>query len=460
MAGCLVVPSSAGARNYTFREGPIVMGGYQVSLDTTRARAPKVDGYITRMRAFLVDARGRPVSVKQVMLHHVLFTDKGRRDGERHDGTCPGIPRERIYGTGEEHSTLKLPPGYGIPIHRKDRWLAAWMVMSHQISTKRVFIEYHVTVETRRKLTPVKAYWLDVTGCRGPVQYSVPGGGAPGSIHTKSVTWKVPANGRLVAGGAHLHGGAADFRLLQPRCGNRTLVDSKPLYGLPDNVVYHVFPVLHEPGPIDTSWFTTAKGIPLARGERLTAQGEYDGERPHAAVMAVDHVYMARSKRAPKGCPPLPSDLVNANAKLPGRTEAPAVTVPLTGLGPDGRARTIDRPPGPITPLSRSATINVHNFAFDNPNLSLPLGASLTWKFNDSRKHNVITANGPEAFASLYLSRGKTFSHRFTRPGTYRMFCTLHPMTMHEVVDVQPAPASARAAAPPPPDSPAPTIHW
>jgi hypothetical protein len=439
LAVALAAAGPAAARTYKLRVGPIDMGGYQVRLDTTAAAAPKVNGYITRMRAFLTDAAGHPMPVKRVMLHHALFLDRGRRDGDRRDGTCPGTPRERFYGTGEEHSELRLPAGYGIPIRRGERWQSSWMVMSHQLNPERAFIEYDVTVATRRKLTPVKAFWLDVTGCRGSVQYDVPGGGRPGATNSKSTTWTVPEDGRLVAGGAHLHGGAEGLRLLQPRCHNRVLADSRPLFGLPDNVVYHVFPVLHEPGPISTSWFTTATGIPVAKGERITAQALYDGELPHAAVMAVDHVYMAPGGRPPGRCARLPRDLVNANAPLPGRTRSPQVTVPLTSIGPTGAAVTIDRPPGPITPLGGSATIAVRDFAFDNPNLSIPLGASLSWRFLDTVRHNVTFANGPQAFSSLYLRAGKTFSHRFTKPGTYRLFCSLHPISMHEVVDVRPA---------------------
>ena len=33
---------------------------------------------------------------------------------------------------------------------------------------------------------------------------------------------------------------------------------SRPLYGLPEHPYYNVLPVLHEPGPIATSWITSA----------------------------------------------------------------------------------------------------------------------------------------------------------------------------------------------------------
>lgn len=467
-AGLLLAASSASASERTFklRFGAITLDGYQVKQNSDEVSTPRVDGYITRMTAFVVDKKGRRIPVKRLMLHHVLFTNKGRFDGDRHDGACPDIPRERFMGTGEENQVLQLPPGYGIPIRKKDRWQAAWMLMNHKKHRDTGYIEYDVTVETSRKLTPVKAYWLDVTDCGGDVYYNVPGGDVPGSTSSKTVIWRPPFDGRLVAGGAHLHGGTKGMKLFQERCQDRELFHSRPLYGMPDNPVYNVLPVLHEPGPINTSWFKTSTGIPVEKGESMRVSGDYDGELPHVRVMAVMHVYMARDNHISHGCDALPSDLTNDTINVPGRTDPPVITVPLTGLGPDGKARTIDRPPGAVKVKSGSTKVLVHDYSFSEPNLSIPQGASITWRFPDTVSHDVSLANGPFAFASPYSRVGRTYTEKFDRPGTYRLFCSLHPVVMHEVVDVR-APESgaapARAARKTGPGgggaSPAP-IHW
>jgi plastocyanin len=424
-------------KTYTLRFGPVSLGGYEVRQDTSATVSPRVNGYIVGMRSYVADARGHPIPIRRLMLHHVLFKDLGARDGDRHDGACPSIPRERFYGTGEEHQTLALPDGYGVPIRRSDRWQISWMLMNHRQQGDRGYIYYRVTVDTKRKLTPVKAFWLDVTGCRGPVQYSVRGGGVPGSTSSKRTTWTVPANGRLVAGGAHEHGGVKDVRLFQTRCGNRQLPDSRPLYGLRSDPVYHVLPVLHEPGPINTSWFTTRKGIPLRKGERIVVSGDYDGQYPHTRVMAIDHVYMAFGGRMPAGCQPPPDDLKNRNSAVPGRPTPPRVVVPLTAIGPDGRAHTIARPPGPDVSVGPSATIVVGGFRFSQRNLTIPEGGTLTWRFPDRGiQHDVTVANGPDGFATPYSSKGERFSHRFVRPGYYQIFCSLHPVLMQETVKV------------------------
>jgi plastocyanin len=299
------------------------------------------------------------------------------------------------------------------------------------------YIEYDVTVETSRKLTPVKAYWLDVTDCRGSVYYNIPGGGTPGSTSSKTVTWRPPFDGRLIAGGAHLHGGTKGMTMTQTRCEDRAIVTSKPLYGMPDDPVYNVLPVLHEPGPINTSWFETSTGIPVVKGERIRVSGDYDGQRPHVKVMAVMHVYMARDSSVSHDCAPLPSDLTNRNIDVPGRTKAPVIRVPLTAIGADGKAHTIESVPGRVKVKPGDAKVLVHDFQFSEPKLSIPLGAKITWRFPDTTSHDVTLANGPVGFSSLFSRAGRTYTQHFGKPGKYRLFCSLHPVVMHEVVSVR-----------------------
>jgi plastocyanin len=456
----LSAPAAANERTYKLRFGPVALDGYQVKQNSDPVKSPPVNGYITHMRAHVVDKQGRDIPIKRLMLHHVLFTNRGRHDGERHDGACPDLARERIYGTGEEHQVLDLPDGYGIPAHKGDEWWAAWMLMNHRHKRDVGYIEYDVTVETGRRLTPVKAYWLDVTDCRGSVYYNVPGGGAPGSTSSKTVVWRPPFDGRLIAGGAHLHGGTKSMKMFQTRCSDRAIAVSKPLYGLPSDPVYNVLPVLHEPGPINTSWFETSAGIPVVKGERIRVSGDYDGQRPHVKVMAVMHVYMARDPGVSHSCDPLPSDLTNENIDVPGRVSAPVVRVPLTAIGADGKAHTIDDLPGPTKVKRSDAKVLVHDFQFSESKLSIPQGAKITWRFPDTTSHDVTLANGPFGFSSPFSRAGRKYTQRFTVPGKYRLFCSLHPVVMHEVVDVRPSDqARARSGASAAAGGDAP-FHW
>jgi plastocyanin len=82
--------------------------------------------------------------------------------------------------------------------------------------------------------------------------------------------------------------------------------------------------------------------------------------------------------------------------------------------------------------------IDVGDRFFSRSNVRIRPGDDLSWRFSSSSElHNVTLANGPEGFASDNLDRGRRFSARFTRPGTYSFFCALHPVQMTERVVVK-----------------------
>jgi hypothetical protein len=442
-------PAEASIERVTVRQGPIKLGPYQVrftSRSTRRVRAPRMDGFLVRMRARVVDRRGRAMPVQRVMLHHIVYKNAGRYRGDRRDGTCGGR-NESFYGTGEENATLRMPRGYGYRIRKGDRWRTGWMLMNHRGRRDVAYIRYTAVIDTSRRLRNVKPYWLRVTRCRSardPI-YNVPGGGPPGSIHVRSTRWRVPVSGRIVAANSHVHGGAIGMALTQPACGRRVLLRSRPLWGLPGHPYYHVLPVLHEPGPIGTDWVRSRRGIPVARGERLGVTSMYDNERLHTRVMGIMHVYIAPASRSSAAarrrpsCRPLPGDLRVVRPAGRGRNVAPKVTVPLTGLDRRGRARTISRPPGRILRFfgRRAVRVTARNRSFNLRNLSLPLGGLVRWRSLDRRFHDVTVASGPVGFASYWLGRRDRFSYRFRKPGTYRLYCSLHPIEMTQAVIVR-----------------------
>jgi hypothetical protein len=435
-------PAGASVRTFTLRSGPVGMGDFNTALPKRWVRTPRVDGFIVRMHARLVDARGRPVTIRDVMLHHVTFRRQWR-PARRHDCTSGG--GEAFYGTGEEDQSLRLPAGYGYRLRRHDRWRMTAMLMSHSTRSVGVYVEYRVTVDTNRRLTPVRAFWVRANGCASAnVSYPVVGGGPPGSTVQKAYDWRVPFSGRIVAAGGHLHGGARDMWLSQPRCGDRRLFDTRPLYGMPEDLMYRVRPLLHEPGPMDTRYFESRTGIAVRAGETLRLTGAYDGERPHGGVMSIMHVYIAAGAAGPRACRPLPADV--RQIRKPGRfrAEPPQVTVPLSGIDARGRTYTITDP-GPVRPLAPDAVVDVGDAGFSVPHAAIPAGGRITWRFVDPGPHNVRLANGPRLVGTPTLRRGASFPARFDVAGRYELFCSLHPVTMHEVVDVLPG-AGATAA--------------
>ena len=442
LLGGATAPAPAAAqdsREVVMRAGPYTLGAFETLKPKEIVKTPKIDGYITYMFARLVDENGEAVQIQRVMLHHVVFINRGRFAGDRKP-KCGARFGEPFYGTGEETQALELPEGYGYRSRPKDKWKMQTMLMSHSNQAQRVYVEYRM-IMTRAKQVPVEPFWVRVTNCRNDPSYSVPGGEPPGSVHLRSKLWTVPRNGRIVAGGAHLHGGAHDITFRQPGCRGRRLLGSDPAYGLADHISYNVKPVLHEPGPINTAWFMSREGIPIRKGEKLRVTAAYDAEQMHGGVMAVWHIYVAplRAKPATK-CPPLPADRVEKKIDAPVRESPPKVHVPLTHLQ-DGVPTTLEHPPGQLgffdSPLDRPI-VDVNYGKFQQVNMSIAAGTTVTWLFNDPVPHKVQAANGPRAMGSPTLADGGRYERQFTAPGVYQLFCYLHPMTMHQELTVRP----------------------
>jgi plastocyanin len=423
---------------YKLRWGPVTMGAFGVKLPKVPVRAPGVDGWITFMNARLVDGRGRPVTIRDVMLHHIVFINHGR-PGEHRAGSCVGREGEPFYGTGEEHEQLRLPAGYGYRIAAGDRWTMQTMLMSHRLAARRVYVQYRMRVVSGARLRPVDPYWIRANGCgsRNP-SYPIYGGGAPGSTDQRTFTWTVPESGRLVAAGGHLHGGARDMWLSEPRCGGRRLLDTSPIYGSERNLVYRIRPILHEAGPIGTRYFESRSGIPVRKGEKLRLTGAYDAQWARPRVMSIMHVYLAPDRHVPRRCTALPRDRRELTLGRRGRTAPPHTVVPLNQLGDDGRTRVLAQPAGPERIFGSRAVVDLVDFAFRPALISVARGARVTWRFRDRAAHNVLLANGPHVVGSPTLGRGATHTVRFRVPGTYQLFCYLHPVTMQAQVDVRP----------------------
>jgi plastocyanin len=304
-------------------------------------------------------------------------------------------------------------------------------------------VQYTVRIETGNDLIPVNPWWLDVENCRLDPIYDVPGGGPRGSTSKKTTEFTAPESGRLVFGGAHIHGGGKSLTLRSQTCGNRVLYRSRPRWGLPSHPFYKVRPVLHEPGPISMQHFQSAQGIPVAKGERLTLTAAYDGELPHVRAMGIMIVAFAPDPSVTGACGPLPSDFHEyQTTDLRGRSKTPRTSIPLNYLPPDElgdgrRARRVKRPPGLTEVRPHGGTVDVGDLYFSPANMQVRRGSTVRWRFVGGLLHNVTLAQGPKGFSSFDLDRARTYSQKLTEPGTYRLFCGLHPTTMLETVTVK-----------------------
>jgi plastocyanin len=434
----LLLPAAASAEVKTFRlrTHSFTLGRYATQFPKIQVPTPRLKGYVTRMHAVMVDRRGRPVTIAVGMLHHIFFNNL---DHLRTDGNCSARIPEVFYGTGEENEVLTLPPGYGYRLRAHDRWQLTGMLMSHRWQREKVWIRYDVTVDSSRHLTGVRPLWVRANGCGQASSYHVRGGGSPSSIDDRVNHWTVPLTGRIVAAGGHLHAGSINMQLRDPACGNRVLFDNRPYFAAASDLLYHVVPRLHEAGPVQTSWFTSQTGIPVAKGQVLDLHGIYSNQYARQSVMAITHIYVAPAKHAPVGCPPLPADRQQTTMKAGERTSAPYQPIPLYTLDAHHRPVVEAQPPGTVLQWPAGGTIDLKAFRFQpSEKVIVKSGATIKWRFDDVTDHNLTLASGPSAVAGQTMHRGQRTSTQFTVPGRYQVFCYLHPMTMHEQIDVVP----------------------
>ncbi len=408
--------ATAGEQTLVFRSAAVTVPGYGVKQGLQLVPSPAVDGYVTAINADVVDETGASVPITSVMLHHVVFAKIGTPDPTcsrfvNYDGSAVSVPVQRFYAEGEERTAVQFPTGYGYPNRGSDRWGLVYMLMNHKPVSRTVFVQYTVRYATGETLTPVRPYWLDIKNCYADPIFDVPGTGPLFSTYSRSAVFTMPEGGRIVVAGGHLHGGGLRLELSDESCGTR-LFTSEPTWGLP-----LVKPVIHEPGPKHMTTFSTGEGIPVAAGDRLRLTAVYENSLPHTRAMGIMILYLAPGATAPcQAAPPLPAD------PLSKPSAPPRIRLPL--------AR---QPAGPQRDVLSSW---VADFVYTAQRVVVRRGSTFRWRFAGPSRHDVTLANGPVGFSSPSISTG-TFSFRFTRPGVYRLFCSLHPTEMTQVVTVR-----------------------
>ena len=405
-------------QTFVFRSShPISIGPYGVVQGSELIPSPAVDGFVTGVSATLVDTNGVEEPISHIMLHHIVFAKVGVRDYTcktftDFDGNKVPAFAQRFYAEGEERTTISMPSGYGYANRATDSWGMTYMLMNHRRVKESVFVEYTVQYVTGEALTAVKPVWLDVRNCQSDPIFNVPGDRPLFSKYARRTTYTMPESGLLVAGGAHLHGGGLKATLTNESCGGRTLFESEPTWGLPV-----VKPVMHENGPKHMTSFSTTNGIPVAAGDKLRLTASYDNSLPHTRVMGIMLVFLAPAPVS--GCQSVPSLPVDPESH-PG--SPPRVRLPL-----------LHRPTGPVRHVFSTW---MGDFAYGAARVSIRRGATFKWRFAGPSRHDVTLASGPVGFASPSRSHG-AFRHRFTRRGVYKLFCSLHPTEMTQIVTVR-----------------------
>lgn len=89
-----------------------------------------------------------------------------------------------------------------------------------------------------------------------------------------------------------------------------------------------------------------------------------------------------------------------------------------------------------ITKTASPTAVEIRDFRFEPPILTVTAGTTVTWRNDDDSPHTV-TDKGRK-FGSAALDTSENFSHTFATAGEFTYFCTLHPMMTGKIV-VKPA---------------------
>ena len=76
--------------------------------------------------------------------------------------------------------------------------------------------------------------------------------------------------------------------------------------------------------------------------------------------------------------------------------------------------------------------VNIDNFNFSPPNLTVAAGTTVTWTNHDDIPHTVRAVDG--SFHSKAMDTDDNYSFTFAKPGVYSYFCSIHPKMVGKVI--------------------------
>jgi plastocyanin len=76
------------------------------------------------------------------------------------------------------------------------------------------------------------------------------------------------------------------------------------------------------------------------------------------------------------------------------------------------------------TPAADNRVV-IKDFTFSPMQLTTRVGVEITWVNEDDEPHTVVSDSG--LFRSAALDTGKEYTFRFDKPGTYHVYCSMHP---------------------------------
>lgn len=88
----------------------------------------------------------------------------------------------------------------------------------------------------------------------------------------------------------------------------------------------------------------------------------------------------------------------------------------------------------PATAASHGATVTLKDIAFHKASVTIHKGQSVTWVWKDGDTTHNVTSEGTRRFKTGSNRNKGSYKVKFTKAGTYKYECTLHPGMVGKVI--------------------------
>jgi plastocyanin len=112
--------------------------------------------------------------------------------------------------------------------------------------------------------------------------------------------------------------------------------------------------------------------------------------------------------------------------RLAGALAAAVVAVLALGACGGGGGTNDAGAQGTATSAGGGSAVQIVNFAFEPPKLTVKAGTTVTWTNQDTAIHSIKDTSSLATPVSQDLAKGGTFSITYGRPGSYSYICGIH----------------------------------
>ena len=142
-----------------------------------------------------------------------------------------------------------------------------------------------------------------------------------------------------------------------------------------------------------------------------------------AGLLAACSTADSPSSAAPSQIP-TPAESAESAEPMPTKS---ASTAPSASAGPSETPHDM----GDMGGSGESAEVEIVNFAYEQPDITVSVGTTVTFTNLDAAPHTVTAGTDADPMADVFdsglLQQGESFTFTFEEPGTYVYFCDRHP---------------------------------